>query len=159
MCQHTRDHQASGCTPRAQPWVTKRKGGDVLRALEICCPNTNTLPFAREDVEGMCPRSSSWGTVQPPREWGVQRKEQNRRPGLFLGSDISTRSFSVPLQFPIPDSQGGWAGAGGRGHFPMCSVLSERATVNPRRPEIAIRSGLPVSPGHTPPDHLWVDRC
>lgn len=56
-------------------WVTKRKGGGVLRALEICCPDT--LPFAREDVEGMCPRSSSWGTTQPPQGMGVQRKELN----------------------------------------------------------------------------------
>ena len=34
----------------------------------------------------------------------------------------------------------------------MYSVLSERPTINLRRPEIAVRSRLLVSPGHTSPD-------
>lgn len=151
VCRHTRDHQASGCTPGAHTWITKRKGGGILQALEICCPNTDMLPFAKEDGEGMCPRSSSWGPSSLPGNEGC-RGRNGRRPGLLLGSDILTRSFSVPLQFPIPDSQGGWGWARGRGPFPMCSVLSERAMVNPRRPETVISSGLPVSTGHAPPD-------
>lgn len=118
VCVGTREPTRPQDAPRCAHGSPR---GREVESLEICCPDT--LPFVREDVEEMCPRSSSWGTTQPPREWGVQRKELNTKATAVSvrmsgESDILTRSFSLcPCSSPFLTLReagfGRVAGAGG----------------------------------------------